>query len=790
MGLPSLLDLIACECNIPIAYNVGDLQDIFITESFNDFPLDIFNRIFKVYGIFMFEKYTLSGDYYIQFLREGYTDYIKTYPLVYTFEDDTNPFTKVGDAMEILDLDDGEYEKVLHVNEETLVYQNIGAYNKEGTTIKCNFKIITEEKHFNILLFLDDAGGFNVLDIKWDAAAGQYYRPGFGYIADPTGVWHSLEIKRGHRPSDDAYIWQVFWNGELIYTSVRDGGASQIRFGWWSEYLGGGGGANTGAEFYLDNYSIETSFQEELSSLKIGNDWVNERKGNQYKGVRVNGNIRSNPDAYWLAIDDTATNISSTIKEFSFPQLLTPADCKYTALALLEIYKNIRPNYRIKFNEGDFSGVYLMDYGHRIKFSMTNPTDSIDELITDIKYVIEYPEGQYLIELQCGTGDTTPLDEFADRFAQAEEDLRILKNAYSGRTEYKVRQIIRDEDQVDLKADLNNYLLIADLETTPTNGATTKAPNSDWAYKVESEALIKAGVLTLTSSPIVKVASGNIAMQKADGTEIFKISHNDTNTTLLSTAGNMILTAKAGSVVVVESVSHDGGAVSGVTTLSMNNQLTNSLADGTAPMVITSTTKVTNLNADKVDGADLETTWTNSDTKICSSKAMKTKVDALISAAVGDTEQIQKIVRKTSDKPTSNDATVNADDELFFALEANASYVFTFYVFYNAHATPDINLQLHLTSENSYELRYGATSHYMNNTGDTAFFNFGGTSDDTNIGNSDASSSYDNSWVEIHGSIKNGNSANTLTLYWAQRSSNAQATIVYKGSYLTYQKIT
>lgn len=42
-------------------------------------------------------------------------------------------------------------------------------------------------------------------------------------------------------------------------------------------------------------------------------------------------------------------------------------------------------------------------------------------------------------------------------------------------------------------------------------------------------------------------------------------------------------------------------ALSGITTLSMNNQLTNTLADGTAPMVITSTTKVSNLNVDRID---------------------------------------------------------------------------------------------------------------------------------------------------------------------------------------------
>lgn len=51
-------------------------------------------------------------------------------------------------------------------------------------------------------------------------------------------------------------------------------------------------------------------------------------------------------------------------------------------------------------------------------------------------------------------------------------------------------------------------------------------------------------------------------------------------------------------------------AITGITTLSMNNQLTNTLADGTAPFVITSTTKVSNLNVDLHDGYHIATLTT------------------------------------------------------------------------------------------------------------------------------------------------------------------------------------
>ena len=59
------------------------------------------------------------------------------------------------------------------------------------------------------------------------------------------------------------------------------------------------------------------------------------------------------------------------------------------------------------------------------------------------------------------------------------------------------------------------------------------------------------------------------------------------------------------------------------------------VATGIAPLTVASTTLVTNLNADKLDGADLDTTTTlgTSDTKVPSQKAVKTYVDAQVTAS-------------------------------------------------------------------------------------------------------------------------------------------------------------
>ena len=72
------------------------------------------------------------------------------------------------------------------------------------------------------------------------------------------------------------------------------------------------------------------------------------------------------------------------------------------------------------------------------------------------------------------------------------------------------------------------------------------------------------------------------------------------------------------------------GALGNISTLTMSNQLINTLAIGTAPMVITSTTKIDNLNSDLFDDAhkSIDGTFaTDSDTLIPSEKAVKTYTD-------------------------------------------------------------------------------------------------------------------------------------------------------------------
>jgi len=81
-------------------------------------------------------------------------------------------------------------------------------------------------------------------------------------------------------------------------------------------------------------------------------------------------------------------------------------------------------------------------------------------------------------------------------------------------------------------------------------------------------------------------------------------------------------------------ISYTGNA--SVTGTFTGSQLISNIADGTAPLIITSTTVVSNLNVSLLSGAALETTLTDSDTKISSSKAVKTYADGKVADSITD----------------------------------------------------------------------------------------------------------------------------------------------------------
>ncbi|MEX0877855.1 MAG: hypothetical protein WDZ40_03275, partial [Candidatus Spechtbacterales bacterium] len=142
------------------------------------------------------------------------------------------------------------------------------------------------------------------------------------------------------------------------------------------------------------------------------------------------------------------------------------------------------------------------------------------------------------------------------------------------------------------------------------------------------------------------------------------------------------------------------------------------------------------------------------------------------------------IVRKTVDESLTNSATVQNDDELTFAIGANETYFVTFVLFYISDHT-DGDLRVTLAVPSGATLKFGGV----------------GISDDAAT-----NSKFDGNWAVgttmffggigagsrvpaiLNAVIVNGGTAGNVTLQWAQRLADADATTVEANSYLIAHK--
>jgi hypothetical protein len=134
-------------------------------------------------------------------------------------------------------------------------------------------------------------------------------------------------------------------------------------------------------------------------------------------------------------------------------------------------------------------------------------------------------------------------------------------------------------------SDETNYLLC-----DGTRPLTAAWDAGSWQIRAETfQSDIATGTAPLTIASTT--ACTNLNSDLIDGVHINAL----TNTRLLryNSTGTKIENA---------TVTETSGALGGITTISMSGQLTNTLAIGNSPLVVTSTTVNTNLNADMLDG--------------------------------------------------------------------------------------------------------------------------------------------------------------------------------------------
>lgn len=142
-------------------------------------------------------------------------------------------------------------------------------------------------------------------------------------------------------------------------------------------------------------------------------------------------------------------------------------------------------------------------------------------------------------------------------------------------------------------AGITGTLTTYNIFTLGDGGDVGSINTSDWDITTTG---IMTGITGITNDAAI-TSTGGIVSLNASSNFVVNVA-TGTSTGAISLGGGS-------NTVAVNSTSWDittAGAFSGLTTLSMSNQLTNTLAIGTSPFSVTSTTVNTNLNADLLDG--------------------------------------------------------------------------------------------------------------------------------------------------------------------------------------------
>lgn len=140
-------------------------------------------------------------------------------------------------------------------------------------------------------------------------------------------------------------------------------------------------------------------------------------------------------------------------------------------------------------------------------------------------------------------------------------------------------------------------------------------------------------------------------------------------------------------------------------------------------------------------------------------------------------------VRKSSDESVTNSATVQNDDQLLIALQPNVNYAFQAYIYYTAHEDGDITLAF--TVPAGATLVWGTAGFY-----DAALTVIGSVTITGSGSELDAGGLAGLGFASIiTGTVAMGATAGNLQFQFSQATSNANATTVKAGSYLSVWKV-
>lgn len=158
-----------------------------------------------------------------------------------------------------------------------------------------------------------------------------------------------------------------------------------------------------------------------------------------------------------------------------------------------------------------------------------------------------------------------------------------------------------------------------------------------------------------------------------------------------------------------------------------------------------------------------------------------------ITAALLRSAQPQ-VVRKTADTNRSATTTFEDDPHLTVAVEANAVYVMDGWIKYFADPTPDIKIQFTIPTGTLGEWAWLMPGSTTAATGTTGYSIRTETNDvsgsRTGYGTSDSVM-----FTPISGLWRVASTSGSITMQWAQNTSNATSTNIYTDSWLRFQRI-
>lgn len=145
-------------------------------------------------------------------------------------------------------------------------------------------------------------------------------------------------------------------------------------------------------------------------------------------------------------------------------------------------------------------------------------------------------------------------------------------------------------------------------------------------------------------------------------------------------------------------------------------------------------------------------------------------------------------VRKTSDENRQATTTFADDAHLTFAVEANAVYEMDGWIKYFADPTPDIKIQFSTPSGTLGEWAWLMPGSGTAATG-TVGYSIRTETNDVGSSRTGYGTSDSTMFTPISGLWRIGATAGSITLQWAQNTSNATATTLYTDSWLRFQRI-